>query len=222
MGLNHPRFYPLVARLSTLIPTTRPHIHLASITMSFGFGIGDIVLVSGAAVNLYTAIRDAPVDQQSLMIEVEMMRQLLLQITIGPTPVSPLAIAGSAAQGPQSPSAAAAQFSRCFQLLQNLDTIAAKYIGNSLSLQSPVTGKKARSRVFRWGLYKRREFAGLLGDLRNMIHLLYMLQQNGNQAPAQMGSPSSVSHIELTDALDRSWVCSFEHCSTYEVSRGQY
>lgn len=187
--------------------------------MSFGFGIGDIILVSGAVVNLYTTIKNAPDEQQSLMIEVEILRQLIVQIAANSNFTSPLAIAGCDTQGPQPPTVAVQQLSRCFQLLHDIDTIATRYIGNSSSLHFPVAGKKARPRVFRWGLYKRKEFVGLLGDLRNMINLLHMLQQNGNQVPAQTRFPDSVSYVELTDALDRPWVCSFEHCKTYEVSR---
>lgn len=189
--------------------------------MSFGFGVGDIVLVSGALFNLYTAISNAPDEQQALMIQVEILRQLIAEIAADSTLVSPLAIAGCATQGAPPTTAAAQQLARCFQLLHNLDTIATKYIGNS-ELQYPVASKIARHRVFRWGLYKRKEFVGLLADLQNMINLLHTLQQRGDPAPAQIGSPGSVSYVELTDALDRPWVCSFDHCNTYEVSCAQY
>lgn len=155
------------------------------------------------------------------MIQVEILRQLIAQIAADPTLVSPLAIAGCATEGAPPPTAAAQQLARFFQLLHNLDTIATKYIGNS-SLQSPVASTIARHRVFRWGLYKRKEFVELLGVLQNMIDLLHTLQQRGNPAPAQIGSPGSVSCVELTDALDRPWVCSFEHCNTYEVRCAQY
>lgn len=199
--------------------STQPHTFILPLfPMMFGFGVSDIVLVSGAVCNLYTAISNAPDEQQTLMIEVEILRQLIGQIAADTTLVSPLAIAGPIAQRAPPVTAAVQQISRCFQLLHSLDTIATKYIGNCSSLQSPVVGKKARPRVFRWGLYKRKEFVGLLADLRNMINLLHKLQQRGNPAPAQIGSPDTVSYVELTDALDRSWVCSFEHCNTYEVS----
>lgn len=69
--------------------SSEQHIYLASIPMSFGFGIGDIVLVSGAVANLFTVIHDPPEDQQSLMVEVEMLRQLIAQFATDMTLVSP-------------------------------------------------------------------------------------------------------------------------------------
>lgn len=191
--------------------------------MSFGFGIGDIVLASGAVFNLYTAIHNALDEQQSLMIEVEMLRQLIGQMAADTTLVSPLPIGGAASLGPLIQTAPTRQLSRCLQLLQNIDSIATRYIGDGASLGTSDGRRKSRSRVLRWGLYKRTEFLGLLGDLRNMIDLLHTLQQSANRSPAPpIQSPGSASYIELTDALDRPWVCSFEHCNTYEVSSGQH
>lgn len=189
--------------------------------MSFGVGIGDIVLVSGAVVGLYNTIKNAPEEQQNLLIEVELLRQLTAEIATDRTLVSPIEGPSSAVALIQTP--ASQQLRRCFQLLQNLDEIASKYITNESFLQTPNAGKRRESRVFRWGLYKRKEFVGLLGDLRNMIFLLHTLQQNGSRGPEQpIRGPDSVSYVTLTDALDRQLVCSFEHCNTYEVSRVQH
>lgn len=189
--------------------------------MSFGFSIGDIVLVSGAVAGLYNTIKNAPEEQQSLMIEVELLRQLTAKIAADRTLLSPLPIAGSSSPGDLIQTSTTQQLRRCFELLQNLDNIASQYIANTPSFQTPAGKRKSRSRVFRWGLYKRKEFVGLLGDLRNMISLLHMLQQNGNPNP-EHPILDSVTYIEFTDALDRPWVCTFEHCNTYAVRSGQH
>lgn len=182
--------------------------------MPFGIGIGDIVLVSGSVFGLYT-IQNAAV---------ELLRQLTSQIAADGPLESLKRITSSATPGPLVKRPATEQLCRCFQLLQNLDTIASRYIKNESSLLTPTGGtKKHLTTDFRWGLYKRKEFVALLGEIRNMINLLHMLQQNGNRGPAPpIRPPGAVPYVELTDALDRSWVCSFEHCNTYEVSRGRY
>lgn len=188
--------------------------------MSFGFGVGDIILVTGALVRLYTAIHDAPVEQQSLMLEVEILRQLVGQIAAqNPTAFSvhaevcrPLGSELSMTTPPMR------QLSRCIELLQSLDAIALSYIGYTSSTELVMEGKKSRFKALRWGLYKRKEFVGLLGDLRNVTDLLQSLQQIGNlspQPPVQL--QTGVSHVELIDALDRMRVCSLELCDTWEV-----
>lgn len=164
-------------------------------------------------------IKNAPEEQQTLMIEVELLRQLTAQIAGRSTLLSVPVVAGSASAAAHIQPPATPQLRWCFQLLHDLDTIAVKYIGNNTLLQTPGAGKEHRSRLFRWGLYKRKEFVGLLGDLRNMICLLHTLQQSGNRSLEQpLRVPDAVSYVELTDALDRPWVCSFEHCNTYKVS----
>lgn len=64
--------------------------------MSFGSGIGDVVLVSEAVVGLYNTIKNAPEEQQTLMIEVELLRQLTAQIAAKNTLFSVPVMAGSA------------------------------------------------------------------------------------------------------------------------------
>ncbi|KAL0636961.1 hypothetical protein Q9L58_004064 [Maublancomyces gigas] len=141
--------------------------------MSFAFGIGDMVLVSGAVVNLYNTIKNAAEEQQTLMIEVELLRQFTTQIAAENTLLSVPEISGSASARAHIQQPATLQFCRCFQFLQDLDKIAVKYIGNNTSLQTPGAGKEHRSGLFRWGLYKRKEFVGLLDDLRNMMSSAY-------------------------------------------------
>ena len=45
--------------------------------MSFGFGVGDIVAISGLAVNVYTAYRDAPDDYKHISDEVKSLQILI-------------------------------------------------------------------------------------------------------------------------------------------------
>lgn len=190
--------------------------------MSFGFGIGDMVVVSRALVKLYTAIHDAPIEQQTLLLEVEILRHLVGQIAAQtPTTLSPPATVYSSLGSQLSMTTAPArQLSRCLELLQCLDAIALDYMGNTSSDQTAEKGKKSRSRLFRWGLYKRKEFVQLLGDLRNVTDLLQSLQQIGNIGPVPaVVFQNGATHVELIDALDRMRVCSFDMCDTWEVFR---
>lgn len=148
------------------------------------------------------------------------MRQLVGQIaaqtpTALPPPTATSSTVGSALLMATAP---ARQLSRCLQLLQSLDTISMSYMRNTTYYQSVEAGKKNRSRILRWGLYKRKEFVQLLGDLRNTTDLLQSLLHIGNNgSPAIAWLQNQVSHVELIDALDRRRVCSFELTDTWDV-----
>ena len=45
--------------------------------MSFGFGVGDIIAISGLAVNVYTAYKDAPGDYRNISDEVKSLQILI-------------------------------------------------------------------------------------------------------------------------------------------------
>lgn len=191
--------------------------------MSFGFGVGDIILVSRAFATVYTAVREAPAEQQSLVLQLELLRAMVegiakstsqLQIcTANTTPGLP----GSVANSPGNK-----QFSRCLELLNNLDSIAAIYMGNHPSSQGLDAKKGSRSRRLKWGLYKRKEFVELLVDLRNLIILLTSyasIKQIENEIPppSAAGFINWQTPIQLIDALDRPLVFPFERCDTWEV-----
>ena len=49
--------------------------------MSFGFGLGDIIAISGLAVNVYTAYKDAPDDYKHISDEVKSLQILIDKAT---------------------------------------------------------------------------------------------------------------------------------------------
>lgn len=196
--------------------------------MSFGFGVGDIILVSRAFAKVYITVREAPAEQQSLVLELELLRAMVAgianstgQIQIGAvntTPGLPVSLTNS--PGNQ-------QLSRCLELLKNLDNIAAIYMRNYPPDKSLNGKKRSRSRRLKWGLYKKKEFVELLVDLRNLTILLSSyasIKQIENEIP-----PSSAvrlvnwqTPIQLIDALDRPLVFPFERCDTWEVRYDLY
>lgn len=177
--------------------------------MSFGFGIGDILIVSTTLHRVYKTIRDAPEEQDTFCLDLETFRQLVLSISVDLTP-------GSSPQNVNS--AGQQQLLRCLKLLEDLDEIAAMYMGTGLSHQTTVVKKRSRTRDARWALYKREKFVELLDDLRGRLELLKSLQQLGNSIKSQtITLPNFDSPVRLIDALDRVQTCSFHQCDTWEV-----
>lgn len=172
-------------------------------TMSFGFGISDILLLSRSLTRLYTAIHNAPTDQQTVQLDLETLRELGSCLT------------AHHATAPCMSSTAADQLLRCVKLSQDLDKIVNVYVGRGVIAQTKSAG---RIRVFRWGLYKRAEFMQLLEDLRGRVALLSALQQAWECGPVRLVTFSDPkSPVHLIDALDRRHVCYIDACATWEV-----
>ena len=55
-----------------LVQTTRTYLE-----MSFGFGVGDIIAISGLAVKVYTAYKDAPDDYRHISDEVKSLQIII-------------------------------------------------------------------------------------------------------------------------------------------------
>lgn len=191
--------------------------------MSFGFGVGDIILVSRAFAKVYITVREAPAEQQSLVLELELLRAMVGGIanSTGQFQIC----ADNTSSGSPTPIANCPgnqQLSRCLQLLNNLDEIAAIYMGTCPSERDLNRKKGSRSRRIRWGLYKKNEFVQLLGDLRNLTILLTSyasIKQIETEAPlaSAVGFVNWQTPIQLIDALDRPLVFPFERCDTWEV-----
>lgn len=185
--------------------------------MSFGFGVGDIVLVSNGAIKFWTTIHNAPTEQADLAKTLELLRELVQRIT------------GSAGTlAPKLPPATARaleqHLSLCSKHLRNLDDIVAKYMGNSSSVGG-LESKIQRRRLYLWGMYKRDEFVQSLEELRKLVLLLLsyaMFERLENAVPVSPDNFSNCEPLRLIDALDRETVCSLSMCDTWEVSYPSY
>ncbi|KAL0635228.1 hypothetical protein Q9L58_005874, partial [Maublancomyces gigas] len=164
--------------------------------MSFGFGVGDILVVSNGVLKFWTTVRDASTEQEDLRKNLEILRQVVERITeragiLRPKLSPPIAIA------------LGQQLSQCSKHLRNLDNIVAKYMGD-FSPRGP--HRKRRHRVIAWGAFKRDEFVESLNNLGKVILLLVsyaMFEGLDNKLPLAVQDTSDCQTIRLIDALDR-------------------
>lgn len=178
--------------------------------MSFGFGVGDILVVSNGVLKFWTTVRDAPTEQEDLRKNLEILRQVVERITeragiLQPKLTPPIAIA------------LGQQLSLCSKHLRKLDDIVAKYMGD-FSPRGPL--RKRSHRVITWGAFKRDEFVESLNNLGKVILLLVsyaMFEGLDNKLPLTVQDTSDCQTICLIDALDRKSVCSMRLCDTWEV-----
>lgn len=176
--------------------------------MSFGVGVGDIVLVSNGAIKFWTTINNAPSEQADLAKALELLRGVVQRITDCGSTLAPKL-------GPATARVLQQQLSLCSKHLGNLDDIVIKYMGHS-SDAAPDT-KRQRRRLFLWGMYKRDEFVQSLEELRKVVVLLLSYVTFENTVPASPNSASNREPLHLIDALDRETVCSISMCDTWEV-----
>lgn len=177
--------------------------------MSFGVGVGDIVLVSNGAIKVWTTIREAPAEQKRLALKLELLRQSVQSIVIH-SPKLPPPITKVIAQ----------QLSQCSEYLQDLDDIVAKYMGDG----SPYKGSNSRRQGFLrklwWGAKKRDAVVQSLNELESLVILLLSYTEHERLANTVALSPTvstSCEPLRLIDALDRETVCSISMCDTWEV-----
>lgn len=187
-------------------------LHLPTIIMSFGFGVGDILVVSNGVLKFWTTVRDAPTEQEDLRKNLEFLRQVVERIneratTLGPKLSPPIA------------RALGQQLSQCLKHLRILDDIVAKYMGDCTSYGG--SGRKMQNRrVISWGAYKRDEFVEYLNNLGKVILLVVsyaMFEGLENKLPPAITATSDCQTIRLIDALDRESVCSLHLCDTWEA-----
>lgn len=178
--------------------------------MSFGFGAGDLVLVSHGAIRFWTTVHNARTEQAELAKIHRLLGGFVQRITdcghvLGPK------LATTSITLEQ-------QLSLCVNLLRNLDEIAIKYMGYSPPA-SDLEIKTQRRRLFLWGMYKRDEFVESLEKLRQVVVLLLTYVTFEITAPASFSNSSSNREtLWLIDALNRETVCSISMCDTWEVS----
>lgn len=180
--------------------------------MSFGFSVGDIVLVSNGAIKFWTTINNAPTEQAELVITLEFLRPLVQRIIDCAVIVAPKL-------APTTARALKQQLSLCSKHLQDLDHIVAKYMGNSPSSSDAGTESKKqnRRRLFMWGTYKRDEFVQSLDQLRKLVHLLLSYASFERLENAVPNTAPGCQPLRLIDALNRETVCSISMCDTWEV-----
>lgn len=177
--------------------------------MSFGVGVGDIVLVSNGAIKIWTTIREAPAEQKRLALKLELLRQSVQSIAILAPKLQP-PITSFIEQ----------QLSQCSEYLRDLDEVVTKYMGNC----SPYAGSDGRRQHFLrklwWGAKKRDALVQSLNELENLVVLLLSyakLERLENAVPPSPNTPAGCEPLRLIDALDREAVCSISLCDTWEV-----
>lgn len=178
--------------------------------MSFGFGVGDIVLVVNGGLKFWTTIRDASTEQAELAATLQLLREIVQTLTDN----------GSLRPPKLSPAKArvlAQYLLRCSKNLQDLDQTAAKYMGDSSSVGGSNSEGQNKLRLYRWGLYKRDEFVQSLEGLRKLVLLAATYGQLEYFVPPSPNSSHGCEPLRLIDALDRETVCSIPMCNTWEV-----
>lgn len=178
--------------------------------MSFGFGVGDIILVSNGIAKFWTTVRDAPTEQADLKTSLEFLRQVVQTITDR---------ASKIALNPTGPTAKSLEprLSQCFKHLRNLDNIATKYMGHDTAY---VSSRMRKRRLLLWGACKRDEFVQAINELGKIVLLLLsiaMFEGLQNNVPLALADSPASQSIRFIDALDRESVCSFRLCDTWEV-----
>lgn len=131
--------------------------------MSFGVGLGDIVLVSKFGFGLFTAFKNTKSDQTDLALDLESFRILV--------DVIDKRIAGSQLS-PEIAASARRQYARCVKFLDLGDETTTKYIK-----AGQATGDSRRSardlvRNAKWAMYKKNQFVQLLDDLNKLTQFL--------------------------------------------------
>lgn len=129
---------------------------VSTITMSFGFSPGDVLIVVKFAFNVCATVREFPNKHADLVLQLAIFRQSLEDIDLS-----------------TASEAAKKQYFRCSQLLQKLDETATKYQKNTLS--SGVQGGKAKAslRQLKWGVYGGEKLGKSLNGFRDEFDLLF-------------------------------------------------
>lgn len=180
--------------------------------MSFGFGVGDIVLVSNGAIKFWSTINNARAEQDDLAKTLELLRELVQRITGCAHIIAPKL-------SPATTRVIEQQLLFCSRHLRNLDDIVAKYMGYRLS-DDGSERKRQNRRLFMWGAYKRDEFVQSLDELRKLVLVLLsyaMFERLENAVPPSPNTSHGCEPLRLIDALDRETVCSIQLCDTWEV-----
>lgn len=184
---------------------------LATLIMSFGVGLGDIVLVSNGAIKVWTTIREAPAEQKRLALKLELLRESVQSIIIL-SPQLPPRITKVIAQ----------QLAQCSEHLRDLDEIVTKYMGNCLPCDGSNRTRQGFLRKLWWGANKRDAVVQSLNELESLVVLLvgYVKIENAGVLPPTISA--ACEPLRLIDALNRETVCSIDMCNTWEVCGSRY
>lgn len=188
------------------------NIFLAQLTtfiMSFGVGLGDIVLVSNGAIKVWSTIREAPAEQKRLGLKLELLRQSVQSIVIL-SPKLPPPITKVIAQ----------HLSQCAEHLRELDEIVTKYMGNCSPFAVSNGQRKGLLRKLWWGAKKRDAVVQSLNELESLVVLLLAYAKHErfeNTVALYPTISTSCEPLRLIDALNRETVCSIAMCDTWEV-----
>lgn len=158
--------------------------------MSFGVGVGDIIIVCRMAFQLVSSIRAAPEELESLATELQTLKHCVKAISdrVASTHL-PDTIARSTGQ----------QLSQCHNYLQTLEETTTRYTKRCMD--------KGGSRPFtrlRWGVYKREKCLELMRELRRLADILDCLLRHYTPYATSFNTQCSKIRAHVSFAVRRS------------------